>query len=464
MSLSRKVLIAALVSAIATLLAGSWVYYNLTLVEGNLHRLSEYTLPQALTAGEFDVDAQRAVGNLDVATNLLPFMEDNTTARATMLNTYAAATAAVDAAQLDLDALDLLEARVATEGQYATTPEQIRLQQERVLLLIDMRTKLLAGLNVGEANPPTEVNSQALQAMLQELRGAADTISEDSAILTIRDVNAVTVQVEQQLAATDISVIISFVLVAALVVVGPFLMQRFVVNPLRQLSTAAHAVTHGDLHQQVPETHNDEIGELQQSFNLMVASLRDQQTTLNERKAELEQERHALATALDDVQRLSDERTSLLERTVERLSAPVLPVLSGVLVMPVIGSVDDRRAALLQRTLLEQIAEQHAQLAIIDLTGLNSGDTLLAHALVELVQGARLLGAQPVIVGVAPRLAAALVSEGMQTYNVVTMPDLQAAVLYAIGKQPAAVRGNGNGNGSTPHAAPNTIANSRNER
>ncbi len=442
MSLSRKILVAALAAAAMTLLAASWIYYNLTLVEEDTHHLSRYTVEQALTAGHFDIDVQRAVGSLEVIARTLPHAADNALTSAQLRGDIATANAAIDAAQHDLDRLDQLEASRATTAQHTSSAEQVALQQVRVALLVDMRTKLLDELKSTEL--PTEAERQQMQVMINNLANRATVINQDSTDLTNRDVAATVALVEQSLGFTDFSVVLSFLIMAGLVVLSPYLMQRFIVHPLHLLSAAASAVTHGDLEQQVRETHKDEIGELQRSFNLMVASLREQQATLHQRNSELEHKQAALAAALEEVRRLSDERTSLLERTVERLSAPVLPVLSGVLVMPVIGTVDARRAELLQRTLLEQIAQQQAHITILDLTGLSNADTIVAHALVELVQGASLLGAQPVIVGVSPKLAAALVTEGLDSRRVRTMADLQAAVLYALGQQNPATPHNGN--------------------
>ncbi len=423
MPLSRKVLIATLVAAFVAMLTVGWMYINLGAVETNVHQLSEYTVPQALAASSFDAAAQEAIGQMRVIVRSTLHAKDDPVARGDLIGARRELDAVLVRLQHQLDLLDQFEVDAA--GRPASA-EQIAAQRERIALILDLRTKARSVDTM--SIDLTAAQKTALVQSLTDLERRATAISTISTELTTRDVEAMVAAVEQRLVLANASVWLSLATVLGLAVLLPYIVRRAIVRPVEQLAGAAQAVRQGNVQQQVRVSHTDEIGELQAAFNQMVQSLHRQQTELSERNTALEQERAALAAALDDVQRLSAERTALLERTVERLSAPVLPVLEGVLVLPVIGTVDERRRTLLQTTLLDAVAAQHARMAILDLTGLSNADAAVAHTLIEMVQGCRLLGAQPVIVGVAPALAAALVNQGLDVQYVRTMADLQAAV------------------------------------
>jgi rsbT co-antagonist protein RsbR len=192
------------------------------------------------------------------------------------------------------------------------------------------------------------------------------------------------------------------------------------------------AVTQDDLTRRVTVTSQDEVGNLQQSFNQMVASLQTQRELLEQRNQELADERAALKQALDDLHRSSAERTALLENTVEQLSAPILPVRKGVLVMPIIGAVSEQRAQRLQSTLLHTIAARHARIVILDVTGLTAVNPGVVQALIETIQSTLLLGARPVVVGINPAMATALTELGAPLEDLRAMADLEAAVAFAL--------------------------------
>jgi rsbT co-antagonist protein RsbR len=157
-----------------------------------------------------------------------------------------------------------------------------------------------------------------------------------------------------------------------------------------------------------------------------------QHNLLEERNQELAAERASLERALEELHRSSTERTQLLENTVEQLSAPILPVRDGVLVMPIIGAVSEHRALRIQETLLQTITTQQARIVILDVTGLSSVDTAVVQALIQTIQSTLLLGARPIVVGIAPAMAAALVQLGAPLDDLHTMADLKAAVAAVL--------------------------------
>ena len=132
------------------------------------------------------------------------------------------------------------------------------------------------------------------------------------------------------------------------------------------------------------------------------------------------------------------ERTAALQATVDQLSAsqttitllgaPVLPVLPGVLVAPLIGRFDSARAAALSEKILAAIASQRATTAIFDITGVDVVDQDTIAELLRLAGAVRLLGAQPVIVGVRPEVAIALVEQEIDLTAQHFYPNLMEAV------------------------------------
>jgi rsbT co-antagonist protein RsbR len=113
------------------------------------------------------------------------------------------------------------------------------------------------------------------------------------------------------------------------------------------------------------------------------------------------------------------------------LSTPLIPISERVMVMPLIGGVDSRRAQQVLETLLEGVASSHAQIAILDITGVPVVDTQVADALVRAAQAVKLLGAQVVLTGIRPEVAQTLVGLGTDLASIVTRSSLQSGIAYA---------------------------------
>ncbi|MBS1966023.1 MAG: STAS domain-containing protein [Chloroflexi bacterium SZAS-1] len=101
-----------------------------------------------------------------------------------------------------------------------------------------------------------------------------------------------------------------------------------------------------------------------------------------------------------------------LNELINRLSLPLIPVRSDVLVAPLIGNLDDSRVQQLTSEVLRQIEQRHARAVILDITGVAVVDIQLAQALLTTADAARLLGAQTILVGIRPEVAQTLISLG----------------------------------------------------
>jgi PAS domain S-box-containing protein len=142
-----------------------------------------------------------------------------------------------------------------------------------------------------------------------------------------------------------------------------------------------------------------------------------------------EAERAALQQQIIDAQRAA----------LRELSAPLLPISAGAVIMPLIGTIDSQRAQQIMETLLNGVATHRADTAIIDITGVQVVDTQVANALVQAAQAVRLLGAQAVLTGIGPAMAQTLVSLGADLGSIITRGNLQAGIAYALRTS----RGNG---------------------
>src|SRR5438045_6106244 len=102
------------------------------------------------------------------------------------------------------------------------------------------------------------------------------------------------------------------------------------------------------------------------------------------------------------------------------LSTPVVTLWDGVLALPMIGTLDSARTQIVMETLLQRIVETGSEIAIIDITGVPTVDTLVAQHLLKTVSAARLMGADCIISGIRPQIAQTMVHLAIDLSNVVT--------------------------------------------
>jgi rsbT co-antagonist protein RsbR len=150
---------------------------------------------------------------------------------------------------------------------------------------------------------------------------------------------------------------------------------------------------------------------------------------------ELKQERNNLQEIVTQQQRLID--------TIKQLSAPLLPVHDGILVMPLIGHIDSVRGTQIIEELLTGVQRYQTEFVIIDITGVPIVDTAVANHLIQATQAVSLLGAQCILVGISPEVAQTLVQLGVDLSGLVTRGDLQAGIDYAMARLASARGGHG---------------------
>jgi len=153
----------------------------------------------------------------------------------------------------------------------------------------------------------------------------------------------------------------------------------------------------------------------------------------------LEAERARLAAAIADLQR-AQQQEQRLAATVRSLSTPLIPVLPGVLVMPLIGEFNGARMREFLEALLQGIETRRAATVMLDATGLTHLDAEGAGGLLAAMRAAALLGARCVLVGVQPDVAQALVATGVTLSEVPTAATLEQAVVRQLGARVAQAR------------------------
>jgi anti-anti-sigma regulatory factor/HAMP domain-containing protein len=171
------------------------------------------------------------------------------------------------------------------------------------------------------------------------------------------------------------------------------------VRPIEALSRRAEELARGGLDHEVEVSRGDEIGALARSFESMRVALRDQIDRQN--------------------------------RSIEALSTPLIPIHDDVVVMPLVGELDEARCESLRESLTAQLHNNGARSVILDLTGVVRLDNDVARGLIRIARTARLVGAQAIVSGVRPELAAQLADGDVDTQGIVTVRTLRDAIKSA---------------------------------
>jgi anti-anti-sigma factor len=146
----------------------------------------------------------------------------------------------------------------------------------------------------------------------------------------------------------------------------------------------------------------------------------------------------AIVHDLTERKREAEDRARLQEQIIRaqaaalaELSTPLIPISDQVVVMPLVGGVDSRRARQVVEALLHGIEQRRARVAILDITGVPMVDTQVANALLQAAKAVKLLGARVVLTGIRPEVAQTLVGLGVDLRDIVTHSTLQSGITHA---------------------------------
>ena len=157
--------------------------------------------------------------------------------------------------------------------------------------------------------------------------------------------------------------------------------------------------------------------------NVIITALRDKDGTLR-----------GFAKVTRDLteRKQAEERIQQQSKEIMELSTPVMQVWQGVVVAPLIGSLDSQRTQQFMERLLNRIVETNSPVALVDIMGVPTIDTQTAQHLIETISAVRLLGAQVVLTGVRPAIAQTLVHLGIDLSDILTRSSLAAGLRVAL--------------------------------
>ena len=138
---------------------------------------------------------------------------------------------------------------------------------------------------------------------------------------------------------------------------------------------------------------------------------------------------------LHTVTNFQKARENIINRQQEELlelSTPVVKLWDGVLALPMIGTLDSARTQVVMETLLQRIVDTGSEIAIIDITGVPTVDTLTAQHLLKTVTAIRMMGADCIISGIRPQIAQTIVHLGIDLQGVTTKATLADALALAL--------------------------------
>ena len=135
---------------------------------------------------------------------------------------------------------------------------------------------------------------------------------------------------------------------------------------------------------------------------------------------------------IEEYQRGRDDIVRRQQQEMIELSTPVVKLWDGVLAVPLIGTLDSERTQVVMETLLQRIVDSNSSMAIIDITGVPTVDTLVAQHLLKTVAAARLMGADCIISGIRPQIAQTIVHLGLTLSEVTTKASMADAIAEAL--------------------------------
>lgn len=127
-----------------------------------------------------------------------------------------------------------------------------------------------------------------------------------------------------------------------------------------------------------------------------------------------------------------EEIVSLQRIALQELSAPLIPVIDRITIMPLIGTIDTERAKLIMENLLQGVITHNSEVVLIDITGVPVVDTMVAHHIIQAAEAVRLIGAKCILVGIRPETAQTIVNLGIDLSEFTTTSSLKKGFTRAL--------------------------------
>ncbi|OZU89195.1 RsbR protein [Virgibacillus indicus] len=123
---------------------------------------------------------------------------------------------------------------------------------------------------------------------------------------------------------------------------------------------------------------------------------------------------------------------SLQRVALQELSAPLIPVMDKITIMPLIGTIDTERAKLIMENLLEGVIKHNSEVVLMDITGVPVVDTMVAHHIIQAAEAVRLIGSTCILVGIRPEIAQTIVNLGIDLGKFPTKSTLKKGFTSAL--------------------------------
>jgi len=159
--------------------------------------------------------------------------------------------------------------------------------------------------------------------------------------------------------------------------------------------------------------------------NVIITALRDENGNL--------QGFGKLTRDLTERRQAEEQLKRQAQEILEMATVPVVQVWEGIVLVPIIGTLNSERTQQLMERLLNRVTETNSPIALLDITGVPAIDTQTAQHLIETISAVRLLGAEVILTGVRPVIAQTLVHLGINLSNVITRSSLSAGLRMALG-------------------------------
>jgi rsbT co-antagonist protein RsbR len=279
----------------------------------------------------------------------------------------------------------------------------------------------------GGITRPQDAND-ALRPFRDDIQALTDTALSTAQHKALKVQEAEATLLETTTRSSQLVLLISAIaLVAALA--WSLLFPAHLMRPVDALRTVVDRLAAGDLAARVGLARNDELGALARGFDQMAATIQQRNCDLEAQRAQAEAAR---AEAEHARQEISAQLSTIEEQraVIREMSVPIMPLDKATLVMPLVGALDSQRIRLAQEQALHAIERASARHLILDISAVPIVDTQVAQGLLQIVQAARLLGAEVVLVGIRPEVAQAVVGLGIQLDIMVTRSSLQSGISY----------------------------------
>ncbi|GAB4200879.1 MAG: hypothetical protein OHK0022_22370 [Roseiflexaceae bacterium] len=346
------------------------------------------------------------------------FLEPYTQGLATYTEKLVALRQLVGDDPLQLQRLDAIEREVAGWRTKIVDPG------------IDLRRKVNDGVTLLDRVDQYE-RSRAGKEYFDRIRAQiSDFRADENALLEQRSRESVEAARLLQLALGG-----GTLLAAVFAVAIAFLVASGVSRRLEAVAKAAGVLADGTSEQIPPLPQGrDEVGRLSQAFQSMAQKIRQQ---IGDLRIQTERADRAREAAEQARTQLAEQLATIEEQrnVIREMSVPVLPLSETMRLVPLIGALDSSRLQAVQEQALDAVAHSGVRYLLLDITGVPVVDTAVAQGLLGIVQAARLLGSDVILVGIRPEVAQAIVGLGIQLDGIVTQPSLQAGISYALGSR-----------------------------